>query len=63
MSEEIQFRLVDQDGQSSDRGQLEINYGGTWGRICSSGFGISEAQVACRHIGYPSVLSVRVDAK
>lgn len=61
VSEEIQFRLT--GGRSSDEGHLEINYGGTWGRICGSGFGTSEALVACRHIGYSSVSNLQVQAK
>ncbi|XP_046560334.1 scavenger receptor cysteine-rich domain superfamily protein-like [Haliotis rubra] len=33
-------------------GVLELYYGGRWGRVYYSGFGVEEATVACRMLGY-----------
>ncbi|XP_067678760.1 uncharacterized protein [Haliotis asinina] len=33
-------------------GILELYYGGQWGRVYYSGFGVEEATVACRMLGY-----------
>ncbi|XP_038069553.1 scavenger receptor cysteine-rich type 1 protein M130-like [Patiria miniata] len=37
-------------------GRLEIFYDGEWGTICDDDFGISEANVACRQMGYEYAL-------
>ncbi|XP_067678804.1 scavenger receptor cysteine-rich domain-containing group B protein-like isoform X2 [Haliotis asinina] len=36
-------------------GILELYYGGQWGRVYYSGFGVEEATVACRMLGYSTI--------
>ena len=31
---------------------MEIRYDGEWGTICDTGWGIRDAEVACRQLGY-----------
>ena len=39
---------------SSTSGRLEIYYSGEWGTVCDDFFGQTEADVACRQLGYDS---------
>ncbi|XP_048254124.1 deleted in malignant brain tumors 1 protein-like [Haliotis rufescens] len=36
-------------------GVLELYYDGQWGRVCSTGFGVEEATVACRMLGHNTI--------
>ncbi|XP_071111387.1 uncharacterized protein [Haliotis cracherodii] len=36
-------------------GVLELYYEGQWGRVCSTGFGVEEATVACRMLGHKTI--------
>ena len=60
-ADDIEVRLV--GGSSPSMGSLEVMYNGNWGRICGTGFGMSEALVVCRHIGYSYAVSLAVDAR
>jgi deleted-in-malignant-brain-tumors protein 1 len=44
----IKVRLVG----SHSAGQVEIQYQGTWGTVCQWNWGISDAHVICRMLGY-----------
>ena len=45
-------------GQSSanGKGRIEIFNNRLWGTICSDGWDIKDARVACRQLGYPDVI-------
>ncbi len=45
------LRLV--DGNTPHEGRLEIFYGGQWGTICDDYWTDSDADVACRQLGFP----------
>ncbi len=46
------LRLV--GSSNRQQGRLEIYLSGQWGTVCDDGFGLTEANVACRQLGYPS---------
>ncbi|XP_066266318.1 deleted in malignant brain tumors 1 protein-like [Branchiostoma lanceolatum] len=48
---EFQIRLADGD---FDHGRLEVYHLGQWGTVCDDSFGLEEATVACRQLGFPS---------
>lgn len=51
-------RLVSNNGQTdTTSGRLEIYYRGLWGAVCDDDFSLTEAQVACREMGYADVNS------
>ena len=43
-------RLV--DGASSAEGRLEVMINGTWGSVCSSGWGRANSEVVCNQLGF-----------
>ena len=51
-----EIRLVDKTSPTS--GRLEILKDGLWGTVCSYHFGIDDANVACRQMGYSGVAQV-----
>ena len=47
------LRLVDSSGQTGgSSGRLEVYNSGQWGTVCDDSFGIDEAVVACRQLGF-----------
>ncbi|XP_064382516.1 neurotrypsin-like isoform X1 [Halichondria panicea] len=46
-------RLIDSFGSTDTRiGRLEVYYNGQWGTVCQDNFGINDARVACRQLGF-----------
>ena len=52
-------RLVDPDGQLTNEygGRVEICDGQTWKTVCDYRWGLKEAKVVCRQIGYAGDIS------
>ena len=48
---ENNVRLV--GGTSDSEGRVEILYRGAWGTVCDDGWGIQDANVVCRSLGFP----------
>ncbi|XP_030047907.1 deleted in malignant brain tumors 1 protein [Microcaecilia unicolor] len=52
-SESVKIRLT--GGNSRCDGMLEVSYNGTWGSVCSNGWGAMSAQVACKELNCSTV--------
>ena len=47
------LRLVDNSGRTGgSSGRLEVYFSGQWGTVCQDNFGINNARVACRQLGF-----------
>ncbi|XP_022087751.1 deleted in malignant brain tumors 1 protein-like [Acanthaster planci] len=54
----VEVRL--QGGETDFEGRLEIRFnGGEWGTVCDDGWGLEEAQVTCRMLGFPGTVAAR----
>ena len=54
-------RLV--NGASNKEGRVELFYNGEWGTICDDLWGLEEAFVVCRQLGYPVALGAPGNAR
>ncbi|XP_022110413.1 uncharacterized protein LOC110989982 isoform X2 [Acanthaster planci] len=55
----VELRLI--GGRTRNEGRIEIFLNGTWGTLCDNLWGLEEAQVACRQLGFPGVMEVAPD--
>ena len=45
------------NGNASSQGRVEIWHSGQWNTVCDDGWGLEEATVVCRQLGYSSAES------
>lgn len=57
-----QLRLVG-PGSRLEEGRLEVLHQGQWGTVCDDNFGLQEATVACRQLGFEAALTWAHSAK
>ena len=46
------------DGGSIYEGRIQVLIDGEWGTLCDRSFDFSDAQVACRQLGFPGAVEV-----
>ena len=54
------LRLVGARG--TGRGRVEVYHRGEWGTVCDDGWGITDAHMVCRQLGYSGAISVHGQA-
>lgn len=58
-AEEGRLRILDRiDVNGFATGALQVFLGGAWGAVCDSGFDRTEADVACRQLGFSGGVTV-----
>lgn len=52
---DVAVRLM--GGAAVNEGRIEAFFNGEWGTVCDTGFGPTEAAVACTSLGFESVVA------
>ncbi|XP_022096135.1 uncharacterized protein LOC110982186 [Acanthaster planci] len=50
------------DGTTDLEGRIEIYHDNQWGTVCDAGFDLSDAEVACRQLGFPGAEEMKLSA-
>lgn len=55
LAEEGNIRLL--GGRNGHEGRVEVFVDGEWGSVCDDSWGLQDAQVVCRQLGFPGALA------
>ena len=60
LTDQLQVRLV--GGSNELEGRVEVFASGQWGTVCDDGWGLTDASVVCRMLGYQRAVGAPLQA-